>query len=207
MLKDLVLRKEYQRQYRLKNIERLKRQAALWRAKNREYKRRADKAHYLKNIDKIRKYRSEWAKEKRKNPEWAAKQTLTMAVWRKNNPRRNKKISRAHYRRNHKNNVTFTLGVTVRNRMRDALQRNKNHKCSRLQELLGCKISELRHHLEKQFRPGMSWENYGPVWHIDHKKPCASFDLSIPEHQRECFHFSNLQPLFAKENLSKGAKI
>jgi hypothetical protein len=53
----------------------------------------------------------------------------------------------------------------------------------------------------------MTWENYGPVWHVDHIRPCASFDLTDPAQQRECFHFSNLQPLFAAENLAKGDKI
>lgn len=73
-------------------------------------------------------------------------------------------------------------------------------------ELLGCPIAALQTHLESQFRPGMTWENYGPVWHVDHLEPCAKFDLSDPAQQRECFNFSNLQPLFAEENLRKAAK-
>lgn len=53
----------------------------------------------------------------------------------------------------------------------------------------------------------MSWDNYGyRGWHIDHIKPCASFDLTDPNQREQCFHFSNLQPMWAKDNLSKGAK-
>lgn len=76
--------------------------------------------------------------------------------------------------------------------------------------LLGCTIRQLRDHLESQFGPGMTWDNYGlRGWHIDHKRPCASFDLTDPEQQAACFHFSNLQlqPLWAEENLRKGARI
>jgi len=57
-----------------------------------------------------------------------------------------------------------------------------------------------------QFRPGMSWDNHGLVWHLDHVRPCASFDLTDPEQQRICFRWDNFQPLFAKENLQKGSK-
>ena len=73
--------------------------------------------------------------------------------------------------------------------------------------LIGCSLEELKKHLESQFKPGMSWKNRGRNgWHIDHIKPCASFDLSKSEEQHKCFHYSNLQPLWAKENLRKGIK-
>jgi len=72
-------------------------------------------------------------------------------------------------------------------------------------DLLGCTPEQARRHIENQFKPGMSWENYGE-WHIDHIRPCSSFDLTDPDQQKECFHFSNLQPLWSTENLSKGAK-
>jgi len=59
----------------------------------------------------------------------------------------------------------------------------------------------------KQFKPGMTWDNYGYYgWHIDHKVPCSNFDLSKPEEQYKCFHYTNLQPLWAEENLIKGGK-
>lgn len=70
-------------------------------------------------------------------------------------------------------------------------------------ELLGMDWSEFRIYIQGQFRPGMDWENYGKVWHIDHIKPCVKFDLTDPEQQRSCFNWSNLQPLFAVENLRK----
>jgi hypothetical protein len=74
-------------------------------------------------------------------------------------------------------------------------------------KLLGCSLEQFKTHLESQFTRGMNWHNYGRAWHIDHKEPCASFDLSNPAEQRKCFHYSNLQPLGAKENRCKHARI
>jgi len=75
----------------------------------------------------------------------------------------------------------------------------------RLFAIVGCSVLRLMMHLEHHFQPGMTWENYGQ-WHIDHIKPFAKFDLTQESEQRACFHFTNLQPLWAVENLSKGAK-
>lgn len=69
-------------------------------------------------------------------------------------------------------------------------------------KLLGCSMNQLKQHFQSKFKLGMSWSNYGK-WHIDHIKPCASFDLSKPKEQKKCFHYKNLQPLWAKENLEK----
>jgi hypothetical protein len=68
--------------------------------------------------------------------------------------------------------------------------------------LLGCTRDELRLHLERQWTEGMTWENYGE-WHIDHIRPCASFNLLDPEQVVACFHYSNLQPLWARDNQRK----
>ncbi len=72
-------------------------------------------------------------------------------------------------------------------------------------EYLGCTISELKAHLESKFKEGMNWNNYGKGWHIDHIKACAKFNLEKEVDRKKCFHFSNLQPLWASNNLSKGA--
>lgn len=71
-------------------------------------------------------------------------------------------------------------------------------------ELVGCSPQHLIEHLEKQFTQGMTWDNHGK-WHVDHIVPCARFDLTDTEQQRRCFHFTNLQPLWASDNLKKWA--
>jgi len=102
-----------------------------------------------------------------------------------------------------KTNICFKLLVNLRTRIWFALKRNI--KSLKTIELIGCSLEFLRKHLESQFKEGMSWSNYGK-WHIDHIKPCASFDLSKREQQRKCFHYKNLQPLWAEDNLKKGRK-
>jgi hypothetical protein len=75
-------------------------------------------------------------------------------------------------------------------------------------DLLGCSVEELKKYLEIKFKEGMSWNNYGlRGWHIDHIIPCSKFDLIKEEEQKKCFHFSNLQPLWWNENLSKGNRL
>lgn len=70
---------------------------------------------------------------------------------------------------------------------------------------LGCSYRELLAHLEAQFQPGMSWDNYGE-WHIDHILPLANYDLTDRGTLRRLSNYTNLQPLWAKDNLSKGDK-
>jgi hypothetical protein len=112
------------------------------------------------------------------------------------------------YRAKQMQKPNFRIAQSVRNRLRDRLKTFGFSKSSKTSELIGCSWVELRLHIEKQFKPGMTWENYGiSGWHIDHIKPLASFDLSDQKQLSEACHFTNLQPLWAKDNLAKGAKI
>ena len=100
----------------------------------------------------------------------------------------------------------YKLTQCLRARARDAI-RGRNKSDFTL-NLLGCSVEQLKSHLESQFKPGMNWDNHGKYgWHIDHIIPCAAFDLSKPEEQRKCLHYSNLQPLWAEENRAKSDKI
>ena len=102
----------------------------------------------------------------------------------------------------------ISLHRTRVNKMIRDLKMDKTvaYKNSKL-ELLGCTAQELKEWIEKQFTEDMSWEKLGINGiHIDHIRPIASFNLNIEEDIRKCFHYTNLQPLWAKDNLSKGAK-
>lgn len=96
----------------------------------------------------------------------------------------------------------FKLVCTLRSRVSTLIKKLGIIKSDSTLNLLGCSIDFLKTHLENKFKSGMSWENYGK-WHIDHIIPCVAFDLTKPEEQQKCFHYSNLQPLWAQENLKK----
>jgi hypothetical protein len=109
-----------------------------------------------------------------------------------------------HYERM-SNDTHYMIRQKVSDRIRKAIKNNYGEKSKSCFDYIGCSIPKLRKHLESQFYDGMSWDNHGN-WHIDHIKPCAAFDLTNEDEQRECFHYSNLQPLWAKDNMRKGAK-
>ena len=98
-------------------------------------------------------------------------------------------------------NPQFKIIHNTRVRINKALKHN--YKKSSSKELLGCDLDFYKQYLENQFKKDMSWENYGVLWDIDHIKPCASFDLSLEEEQKKCFHYSNTQPLYKIDNQRK----
>lgn len=157
----------------------LRRIHSRWRSRNRLSLREINREYRKKNTEKDREYRREYRKSERGQAAW-----------------------RAIYVRLRRDPF-YRAKQNLRSRIYRALKGGEK-KSAKTFVLLGCSPEHLKTHIEKQFRLGMNWGNYGSVWHIDHVRPCANFDLSDPAQQRDCFHFSNLQPLFAKENLSKG---
>lgn len=106
-----------------------------------------------------------------------------------------------------KTDPEFKLKETIGHGIRRTIYDRRGVKSKRTLELLGCSVEKARRHIERQFRPGMTWDNHGTnVWHIDHIIPCSAFDLTDPEEQEKCFNYKNLQPLWSVENLKKGKK-
>lgn len=111
--------------------------------------------------------------------------------------------SREYARRKRRDDVKFKLLQTLRSQ----LYINVKNRSKSTRALVGCTIDELIIHLESKFMDGMSWGNHSRNgWHIDHIRPCASFDLEDPDQQKKCFNYTNLQPLWAVDNRKKGAK-
>jgi hypothetical protein len=94
----------------------------------------------------------------------------------------------------------------LRVRMRKAIKNGFGIKSTHTQELLGASFHIVHNHLTNLLKPGMTWENYGyETWHIDHIKACEDFGLTDPKQQRQCFHYTNLQPLWIDEHKAKHA--
>jgi len=135
--------------------------------------------HYRKNKNRY----SEWGKQfRRNNPSYQSERAAK--------------------------DLNYRITLRLRERLRAALRRSQ--KSDATMNLLGCTIESFKLYLESKFEQGMSWENYGRgegTWQIDHIMPCAIFDLTDPYHQRRCFHFSNMQPMWTHINQSKGCKV
>lgn len=126
----------------------------------------------------------------------------------KQTPEERKEKTNTRRKNYYDTNTQFKLSVILRQRLQGALKRVSVTKSCSAILLIGCSINELRFHIESLWRPGMNWKNHTQDgWHIDHIIPCAAFDLTKPEEQRKCFHWSNLQPLWAKDNLSKSSYL
>lgn len=166
--------------YQEKNKLKRKLYQKQYREKFEERKKKLDKIYYERNKKRI----------------------LKMA----NNYRKTHKKQRNQYLRQRKRKDSiFKILVNLRNRISMAIK--DNSKSSATTKLLGCTIQYLKQYLESRFQSGMTWSNWSlKGWHIDHIKPCAKFNLSKAEEQRKCFHYSNLQPLWAIDNYKKGVK-
>jgi ferredoxin-like protein FixX len=168
---------------------------------------------YVKQKDKSKQYHKlKYIKEKEriknKNKQWVELNKEKHQEYLKKYSQINKNRINTYKRNRRNENLEIKIKSCLRGRLCRVLKDKKIKKEYHMLELLGCSFIDLKHHLENQFKDGMTWGNYGRGgWHIDHIKPCASFNLKNTEEQKKCFHYSNLQPLWEIENLIKGSKI
>lgn len=170
-----------------KNLKRM----ALWRAANKEKliaKRKTEEAKIAQKL-----YRSSPEVRER------AKQYYL----------KNKKKIQLRQRIRHiariSQDLNYKISVMLRGRLTKAL-RGKYKSGSAVKDL-GCSIEQFKSYLESKFKPGMTWENYGRTgWHIDHIIPLSSFNLADKNEVKKACHYTNLQPLWASDNLRKSGK-
>ncbi len=183
--------KVYMEKYRLENKEKIKQ----WRKENNG-----------KNTERMRKYReTEKGKEICREISLKSYYNNIEEIKVRRKSKKYKDVQNANQRRRNQT-PNGKIENSIRNRMKNFI--SKKHKWCKSMVLLGCSVDVCRKWIEDRFLPGMSWENYGhSTWHIDHIQPCSSFDLTNPEQQKLCFHYTNLQPLWATDNLTKQDKI
>ena len=196
--------KEYQKKYRAANKEKIKEYQNEYqneyRADNKEKIKEKNKEYRADNKEKIK----EKNKEYRANPANKEKKKEYQKEYNAN-PANKEKINKRN-RVRYKNDENYRLRCLLRTRFSIALKSQNIKKNSHVLELTSCTVDVLKNHLSNQFEEGMTWDNHGD-WHIDHRRPCASFDLKNEEEQRKCFHYTNLQPLWGKENMEKSAQF
>ena len=154
------------------------------------------KAYNKVNEDKIKAYKKDYYQDnKDKIKEYLDANKDKIRV-KKNN----------YFKNRLKTNIQYKLSHNLRTRLNIAI--NRNQKIGSAVDDLGCSIPELKVYLESKFQTGMTWDNWSDVgWHIDHIKPLASFDLTDRKQFLEACHYTNLQPLWAKDNLIKSDKL
>ena len=169
-----------------------------WRQNNPKQDKKIHDSWEKKNIETVRKNRLRYYYRHQKERNNYSKK------YRQQNKDKIRVKNREYVTKKYYENINFRLSVILRGRLWKAITRDS--KQSSALTLLGCTIDELKSYLERRFTKGMTWKNYGK-WHIDHIKPCCSFDLTNFEQQKICFHYSNLQPLWAKDNIRKNGKV
>jgi len=180
------------------------------------YHREWNKRHYHANAEwraKSLLASKKYQQDHKDDPQFKRKAAARMAAYRKCHPEKviaqrqspeTKAWYRIYLRHKRATDPLFKITRSLRDRFKNALRSKRLAKTESPIELIGCSIPELRRYLENQWMPGMSWENYGlKGWHIDHSRPIKSFDLTQEEERRTCFHYTNLQPLWAADNLKK----
>jgi len=108
------------------------------------------------------------------------------------------------YNKKQSEDITFQLKYAIRSNLHSYLRRNLKHsKQNRTLQYVGCTITFLKKWFEYNFDEHMTWENRGTYWHIDHIKPCSSFDLTQQDDIYKCYNWKNLRPLEKSQNIIK----
>lgn len=212
---------EYQKiKYARRDKAKAKAELDAWKSANPEKMRaienaRNDRVKAQRRADpnfreKLNKKSREWQRAKRaSDPEFREKAYAANREWVAENNDWAREYAKKQREKN-KDNPHYKIMASVRARLIQALKgRRKNKKTT---EMLGASIEVIRAYIEAQFSDGMTWSNWGRgwhsarEWHLDHIRPLASFDLTDPDQLAAASHYTNLQPLWAVENLKKGSK-
>ena len=149
---------------------------------------------------------SEYAKKRRRKMSVEERRAQRKATYEKYKSDAYRAVSASYMRRRRRENVAAAIAERLRARVKSALRRGDAPKALSTLSLTGCSAAELRVWIERQFTDGMSWQNRSK-WHVDHIIPCSAFNLKDPDQQKVAFHFSNLRPIWAADNVRKHAAV
>lgn len=183
-----------------------------YRTTCKECRKPIGKEYYQSHKDERNKKAKLWREQSgynkkyyKKNPNYFENYRKLKENHYKNWRKENKEYLKNYRKEKLRTDINYRISCHIRGSVNSVIRKYKRKKCDSTMKLLGCSIKELKSHLESKFKNGMNWDNKGFYgWHIDHIKPCSSFDLTKESEQRKCFHYTNLQPLWAKDNLVKG---
>jgi len=205
----------YYKQYYQENRESLIEYQKHYHQKNRESKLQYHRQYYQKNRESLSGYYRQYRQENREARREQQKQYRQenreyFAEYRKQYYQENRESVIEQQRQYSQSTPQRKISKSIRNRTRKVVRAGKAKKFCGYNDYIGCTPEELVAHLESQFHQcpstgrEMTWDNHGE-WHIDHIRPLASFDLLDEGDFMQAHHYTNLQPLWAEENLSKGA--
>ena len=170
--------------------------------------------YVARNPGKIRAWQRLWrlspkgrASKKASDRRCAVRAAAYKAEWARRNHERLSERVCLYVRERSRSDPAFAMRLRLRARLVGAIRRHMTGRSVTgvIKEMLGCSLPELARYLESKFLPGMSWDNR-KQWHVDHIKPLCAFDLTDPEQQAVAFHYTNLQPLWALDNMRKGRR-
>lgn len=185
-------------EFHIRSIATAKGDKTYLRSRCKRCKYETVKAWRKVNREKVNQQNREYYTRKKAGIKRKSRQTHEERQARKN----------AYEKKRRKEDPNYKLRLILRTRLRDALKRNT--KSASTLKLLGTTVEHLQQHLEAQFLPGMNWQNHGlgkDKWQVDHIMPCASFDFTQEDQQQQCFHWTNLQPLWDPDNNAKRDKV
>ena len=212
--------------YRAANRDKVLAYQAAWRAKNAAHSAAYREAHKEKALVYAAAYHAanrgkvlaRQAAYRAANPgvmkasaaKWraanAGKVKASTAKWRAANAGRYRASATAWQSKRYQTDPNFRIAATIRNHLHRIVKSGGVKDAASI-SYVGCTAAKLRRHLEKQFAPGMTWQNHGE-WHIDHITPLSAFDFAaFPAQIKQAEHYTNLRPMWARDNINKGDAI
>jgi hypothetical protein len=194
--------KEELKIYRQERYKKNKEKYKLEYQNNKEKIKEYSKQYYENNKEKILEYQKKYC-EKNKEKRIIIMKKINKKNY-ENNKEKRKKCTLVYINKRRKIDPLFRLTCNLRSRIYMALKIDNYTKQTNTFKILGCDLDTIKLHIEEKFTNGMTWENKGK-WHIDHIVPLSS--AKTEEEAYQLCHYTNLQPLWAEDNMNKGIKI